>query len=756
MNFAKSIKQNKLQNKIFTELKFGLEKECIRVFNDGKMATTEHPPVFGSKIENKYFKTDFAECQIELVTPVYNSIKECARFLCLLHKILMEELEDEMAWPHSMPPILPASDEIKISNYDSSELGREANEYREYLVKKYPKKLQLLSGIHFNFSFDNELIGLLHKDLNSTEDYVKFSKELYLKIIRNFNKFSWLIIYFFGATPTGHESFFNEKIKHVTREIDFSQTISLRNSIYGYKNLKKFTFDYTDTDKFQKSILKYVKAKELYFEGENYSSIRLKKGDSTYLEVRNLDLTPSSTCGINFTCLEFVKLLLIYSLVTVDYELTSELQINYLENSEKVSMYGKNTNISLVKNEFEESSLKDWGLEIIDDMTELLSTFDIPKNDLNNLRERRDDLQDVNRIVANKINCNVEQFISANLSNAKKFCQSRNDFSLFGYEDLELSTQILLKEAIKRGLKFEILDRKENFIKISNNKKVEYIKQATKTSLDSYISYLIMENKQVTKEVLKFADINVPKGKKYLSIEGGLKDFEIYKNEKIVVKPKSTNFGIGISILDSSHNYLNYRTALELAFSKDVEILIEKFIEGQEYRFFVIGDKTEAILNRVPANVLGDGIHDIEQLVEIKNDSILRGENYQKPLQKIKLDDITEQFLKKQNKDKQNVPKIAEVVYLRENSNISTGGDSIDYTDLISEDYKNIAVKATQAAKATISGVDMIIKDITKPATRENYSIIEINFNPAIHIHCFPYRGKNRQLAKKILDKLGF
>ena len=102
------------------------------------------------------------------------------------------------------------------------------------------------------------------------------------------------------------------------------------------------------------------------------------------------------------------------------------------------------------------------------------------------------------------------------------------------------------------------------------------------------------------------------------------------------------------------------------------------------------------------------------------------------------------------------IPDNSETVYLRENSNISTGGDSVDYTDEISQHYKDIAVKSAEVVGAVICGVDMVIGDRNSPPKPSNYAIIELNFNPALHIHDFPYSGKNRQVEKKVLDLLGF
>ena len=161
-----------------------------------------------------------------------------------------------------------------------------------------------------------------------------------------------------------------------------------------------------------------------------------------------------------------------------------------------------------------------------------------------------------------------------------------------------------------------------------------------------------------------------------------------------------------------------------------------------------------AILHRVPANVIGDGRSTIEELVAIKNQDPLRGENYVKPLEKIKLDENAELFLKQQGLDPTYIPKEGEVVYLRENSNISTGGDSIDYTEEIPERFKAIALKAAKAVNAKFCGVDMMLEDYRDE--NSPYGIIELNFNPAVHIHAYPYRGKERPIGLDILRALGF
>ena len=349
---------------------------------------------------------------------------------------------------------------------------------------------------------------------------------------------------------------------------------------------------------------------------------------------------------------------------------------------------------------------------------------------------------------------NEEGYINTFLSLAKGYKESayKNRFKLEGYEDLELSTQILMKESIKRGITVNVVDRSENFISLKKDEKIEYVKQATKTSKDTYVSVLIMENKTVTKKVLAEKGVKVPRGEEFNTIEEAKIKAHKYINKPIVIKPKSTNFGIGINIFPEGANLEDIIHAFEIAFKNDTTVLIEEFIKGKEYRFLVINDEVVGILHRVPANIIGDGGKSIKELVEVKNQDPLRGKGYVTPLEKIRLEENAELFLKQQGKNFDYIPKKDEIVYLRENSNISTGGDSVDYTDDIPQKFKDIAVNASKAAGAMICGVDMMLEDYRDENT--NSAIIELNFNPAIHIHSYPYKGKERKIATHVLKLL--
>jgi glutamate--cysteine ligase/glutathione synthase len=327
------------------------------------------------------------------------------------------------------------------------------------------------------------------------------------------------------------------------------------------------------------------------------------------------------------------------------------------------------------------------------------------------------------------------------------------DYFFEGYEDLEISTQIIIRDALDRGISVEILDRHHNFIRLTRGDKIEYVKEATKTSKDTYISPLIMENKAVSKLVLQERGLVVPLGKSFSHKEDAFEYCRSVRGEKTVIKPSTTNFGIGISIVDGETEWEVVEAAVHSAFTHSETIIVETFISGGEYRFLVVDSKIIAVCKRVPANVTGDGVRTITALVTEKNKDPRRGEGHITPLEKIQLGNIEKQLLEKRGYTVDTVPGKGETVFLRTNSNVSTGGDSVDVTDTAHPFYREIAIKGADAAGAKICGVDIIIPDHT---AKGDYAILELNFNPVLYIHNYPYEGKNRRVGEKILEFLGF
>jgi glutamate--cysteine ligase len=755
---------NSLKGNIWLEGLFGLEKENIRVDQSGNLAQTPHPKVFGNKLKHPYITTDFSESQIEMITPPLPEIGQTIGFLETIHDIVSLELTDEYLWPQSIPPILPADQQIPIAQF--GEDGKEAQQYRELLAEKYGPKNQLFSGIHFNFSYSEKLLELLYLKANPAVSFDDFKDQIYLKTARQMLRLRWLYILLFGDSPVVDPSF-ELQCKMAPYPIENNViALSIRNSCFGYQNFDDLYPDYSSVPKFKASIDQMVKDQKIAAAKELYSPVRpkfLRNPDHiSYLEFRFIDIDPLTKAGVSPEALRFLHALALYGLLSEepnDFDDKAQAEANKYHTG--VALYGLNTANYLVDEDGERYNVWLTAKTIIHEITSLFEGLDINKAEyLDSLNQAKELIEKPKQRKVYEVLKGIVKmgYIPFHVEKAMQYLNESRDknYNFRGLEDMELSTQILLREAVKRGVSFEILDRKENFIRFQKDGNIQYVKQATKTSLDNYASILAMENKLVTKKILEEHGIRVPKGLEYTSSIAAKADFIIHRGKPVVIKPNQTNFGLGITILKENTDEQTFQRAVDIAFEHDSTILIEEFISGKEFRFFVIGDEVVGILHRVPANVTGDGTKTIQELVELKNQDPLRGKGYRTPLEKIQLGEAEAMFLKQQNKDFSTIPASGEIVYLRENSNISTGGDSIDFTDDIPDSYKQIAVRAAKALNVVITGLDMIIPDVSAEATYDNYVVIELNFNPAIHIHCHPFKGKNRRLNEKLMDALGY
>lgn len=725
--------------------RYGIEKEGQRVDLSGNLAKTDHPKSISIRDEHPYIQRDFSETQMELITPVTETLEELFNHLSAIHDVAYQSMGDnEMLWPLSMPPQLPEKeDDIVIAK-----LKDFANVlYRRHLSHSYGRRKQMISGIHFNFGFGEELIQALFNLQSEIKDYRQFKIEIYLKITRNYLHHRWLITYFYGASPSSEKNFFEEdSLNEPVR--------SIRSSKYGYSNHEDLQVSFSSIQNYIADLSLMVKRGLLIEEKEFYSAVRLRGGHHVsdledqgvrYVELRNIDINPFDKNGISYEQAEFLHLFLIYLLWKDEGKHCDEwVKAGDLYNE-----------IVALEHPLKHTQFEVDAENMIDEMEHLVEILDLTVSDtlFVNLREM---LMDPSKTLAGRLYKKSEKSSQSEVATciAKENYKKSWDkpYQLTGFTDMELSTQILMFDAIQLGIQVEILDRQEQFLKLQLKDHVEYVKNGNMTSKDSYVSTLIMENKTVTKKILHQHGFRVPLGDEFNDIEQAIRSYDMFSSKPFVVKPKTTNYGLGISIFKEGANYEDYQKAITLAFQEDSSVLIEEFLNGTEYRFFVLNDKVHAVLLRTPANVTGDGKHTIEELVIQKNLDPLRGRDHRTPLEIIQLGELEKLMLKGQGYQLDSIPKIDEVVYLRENSNVSTGGDSIDVTDQIPEDYKKISADAVTALGANISGIDLIIKDIDVPAADQNaYGIIEANFNPSMYMHIYPYKGKSRRLTMHIL-----
>lgn len=732
------------------QARFGIEREGQRVDLAGNLAKTDHPAIFGDRSYHPYIQTDFSETQTEMITPVTDSIPELFQYLAAVYDVTARSIpKEEMIWPLSMPPALPEKDEeiiiAKLKNFEDVL-------YRRYLAKEYGKRKQMVSGIHFNFEFGDELLRTLFSHQEEFQDFSEFKTELYLKTARNFMRYRWMITYLFGASPMSEKNYFiNES--HPQEPVR-----SIRNSALGYTNHPNVKVSYASMKQYLADIERMIEEGKLSEEKEFYTPLRFRGGKKVadlattgvrYIELRNIDLNPYARLGINPEQVRFLQLFLMYMLWTEEKEDSDQWVAEGTTRNNKVAL----------EQPSDQTEFHQEGREILEGMKQMLVELDW-LDSLYLVEEALTQMDHPEQTLAAKLyqeaQLSSQQEVAVALGHQYYKESHERPYQLAGFREMELSTQIFMFDAIQKGVQVKVLDESDQFLRLQFQDHVEYVKNANMTSKDSYIVPLIMENKTVTKKVLKEAGFRVPGGAEFSSMEEAVKAYPRFADQAFVIKPKSTNYGLGITIFKEGADLEDYQAGLAIAFREDSSVLVEEFMPGTEYRFFVIGGEVQAIMLRVPANVIGDGIRTVKELVEEKNSDPLRGTNHRAPLELIQLGELEQLMLKEQGLTIESVPQANQIVYLRENSNISTGGDSIDMTDEFSEAYKKIAVSAVEALGAKISGIDLIIpdKEIDPTTDKKAYGIIEANFNPAMHMHVYPFAGKGRRLTMNVLELL--
>lgn len=727
--------------------RIGVERESQRVTLTGQLASTDHPAAFGSRQFHPYIQTDFAETQLELVTPVVDTVTDLFRWLAALHDVAYQSLpSNEMLWPLSMPPALPADDDqivlAKLPDFKDVL-------YRRYLAKIYGRRKQMVSGLHFNFEFPSALVKDLYHQQTEIENFTDFKTELYLKTARNYLHYRWLITYLFGASPIDEPHYFRSNEEHPQTAVR-----SIRNSQFGYRNRDNIQVSFSSLRSYLTDIATLVQKGDLIEEKEFYSPVRLRGGKRLvdlhqtgidYLELRNIDINPFERYGISKKQVTFLEVFMLFMLWTDEDE-----------NSDTWVTTGNQINNEVaLESPAETTRYQTSGIRLIDRMNKMTQVLGLTGYE-EVLHDARKMLEDVSKTVGGRLNQQLKTTSQADLATA---IGDRNrqravqvPYQLAGFTNMELSTQILMFDAIQRGITVTVIDARDQLLKLQLGRQTEYVKNGNMTSRDSYIVPLIMKNKAATKKILGAGGFSVPTGTEFTSEQEAISAYSRFAGSPIVIKPKSANYGTGVSVFREAPNLADYQQAVELALADQSAILIENFVEGPEYRFLVIDDDVKAVLLRVPANVTGDGRHTVKQLVALKNQSSLRGEHDRAPLTKISLGTVERMMLKSQRLATDSVPPTGQVVDLRENSNISSGGDSIDVTDQISMDYKKLAVAAVQCLGAKICGIDIIIPDKQRKVTAAGaYSIIEANYNPMMHMHCYPYKGKQRRVTMDVL-----
>lgn len=401
----------------------GIEKEGLRTTTNHEISQTDHQKALGHPLTHPTITTDYSEALTELITPVKKTREELLATLTEIHQQLVSSIGDETFWPGSMPCLIDGEESIRIAEYGDSNIGKLKHVYRQGLGVRYGRVMQSIAGLHFNFSFSNEFWLRLQETKGATDLSLQdFKSEQYFALIRNFRRYSWLLMYLFGASPCLDKSFINGKA-HTLDPFDDKGSYykpyatSLRMGDLGYHNnaqaslsicfnsLSNFTTTldeaiHTPYPKYEEIGLKkndefiQINSNILQIENEYYSAIRPKRTTEKtetprhalnergveYVEVRCLDLNPFLELGISAHQVDFLDTFLSYCLLSNSPLISDEDCTHLDDNFEQVVNRGREANLEL-KGPDGSISLQKWALQLIDEMSKVANILDIGTDD---------------------------------------------------------------------------------------------------------------------------------------------------------------------------------------------------------------------------------------------------------------------------------------------------------------------------------------------------------------------------------------
>jgi len=328
----------------------------------------------------------------------------------------------------------------------------------------------------------------------------------------------------------------------------------------------------------------------------------------------------------------------------------------------------------------------------------------------------------------------------------ERVCEARR---IAARTELGPSTRAIVEAAARRGIPWSRVGP-DSIVQLGWGRHRRFVQAAT-SDLTSSVAVEIAADKDLTKQLLEAAAIPVPRGvvvKTEAEAVAALREL----GGAVVVKPLDGRQGCGVSLNLSTAEEV--AAAFRIAREHSGSVLVEELIRGRNYRVLVVGGRVVAASERLPCHVVGDGRRTVAELIELANEDPLRGDGHEKPLTKIKVDDIALAHLARTGWGLERVPAPGQTVFLRESVNLSTGGVARDVTDRAHESVRRACVRAARAVGLDICGVDLVLEEIAAPFVKGSGAVIELNASPGLRMHCHPSEGRPRDVGEAIVRML--
>jgi cyanophycin synthetase len=313
------------------------------------------------------------------------------------------------------------------------------------------------------------------------------------------------------------------------------------------------------------------------------------------------------------------------------------------------------------------------------------------------------------------------------------------------------TTQSLVDEARRRSIPVMRLDER-SLIQLGTGRYQQRIR-ASITGRTALVAVDIAGNKDKTKQLLDDSGIPVPRGVVVRSVEDAVREAKRLRFP-LVTKPLDGNHGRGVTIGIANEEQLRFGFEEALREAKTRDVIVEQYFAGNDHRILVVGGELIAVAERVPAQVVGDGVHSIQQLIDEVNKDPRRGRGHEKVMTQIRVDAHVREVLERSHLMVDSVPEPGQTVVLRTTANLSTGGTAVDRTNEIHPDNAEIARRAAAIVGLDIAGIDFIAPDISRSVRETGGGIIELNAAPGFRMHLEPSVGPPRDVARPVIEML--
>ncbi|MFB9770199.1 bifunctional glutamate--cysteine ligase GshA/glutathione synthetase GshB [Lactiplantibacillus modestisalitolerans] len=698
---------------LLSQTSFGLEVTMQRVDDHGQLATTAAPSALGALGKNRQVRVGTTPGQLELVTPAMRQLPDLMAYLTGLNASVRRCLaSDEALWPLASAPL---------------------------------KAPAATSQTHVNLSVSEQLLSRLYNDQFHQQfaSYVAFRNAVYIKVAQGLVRMNWLLQYLFGAAPAVR--------------VDDTTSKRQRSAVQAARQ-RQFAADYASVDTYVQGLQAAVKKGTLTAPSAFDGVVRLRGAGSLaelptqgvyYLEFRGLDLDPTTPTGVDQNALAFIQLLVAYFVMMPGLPPKMVAQVDQQARALSTQLTTENPTTA--------SAQAVPAVQVLDALKHFASANGLPAATQVLLAHLKQRVSDPKKTPSAQL-ARQKDLCAWALTQAQQYQEAAQaqPFSLPGFTQLNLASQMMTQRALAQGIQVSVLDATNNVLRLTRADQAQLLVNGSGTDLNPQALSRTLTHRVAAKQLLAEHGATVPASKTYRSANQLIDDYD-----QLVAAG-----GIVLKAADQTQAVVAFRIMPQRAlfeqvvrqfFERTTTVIAEELIVASSYRFLVIDGRVRAILERIPANVVGDGRSSIETLLTRKNDRTLRGKAGTRPQATLQLGTVERYRLASYHLTLASVVSRGTQVLLREDATFVNGADLLDVTDEMDASYVQAVETLTTQLGLRVAGVDVMIPNLYAPLTPEHPEMavtLGIHTAPALAPHEFPSFGTARPVADQLLATL--